>query len=88
MPALTNPVLDTLRFAKHIYPNETSYSLEHFQAKLGVNVQKHRAQADAYVTAVLFKHIVEILERDFGLSDYEQLHDFCYRENPRQMRLL
>jgi DNA polymerase III subunit alpha, Gram-positive type len=87
LPMLTNPVLDTLRFAKHIYPNEISYSLEHFQIKLGVSVQKHRAQSDAYVTAILFKHIVQILENEFGLSEYEQLQDFCYSENPRQMRL-
>jgi DNA polymerase-3 subunit epsilon len=85
---LTNYVLDTLRLAKRLFPNETSYSLGHFQTRLGLTVEKHQARVDAYVTAILFKHIVQMLEDRFGFSEYVQLYDFCYGQNPWQMRLL
>jgi DNA polymerase-3 subunit alpha (Gram-positive type) len=84
---LTNPVLDTLRLAKRLYPEEVSYGLSHFQALLGLTAVEHRASADAHVTAFLFKHLVQILEDRHGVSEYQQLWDFCYGEKPLQMKL-
>lgn len=88
---ITNPFIDIYKIAKCLYPNETSYTLEHFQKYLGIKVETHRAAADAYVTARLFKHFVEILEDKYGISEYQRLLNFCYNkqslDNPNQLSL-
>ncbi len=86
---LANPVLDTLRLARRLYPSEMSYALRHLQVRLGLEgTSTHRAAADAEVTAYLFKHLVETLEREHGISEYEQLWDLCYgRGALQQMKL-
>lgn len=76
---ITNSFLDVFRLVKRLYPNEPSYSLEHFQRLLGISTVSHRAMADAYVTALLFKHLNEMLENKYGISDYQKLLDFCYK---------
>jgi len=84
---INNPALDTFRLAKRLYPREKSYGLEHFQKILGLKITTHRARADAYVTGVLFKHLVQKLEHEYGISDYKELWNFCYSQNPLQSKL-
>lgn len=84
---LNNSFLDTFRLAKRLYPKEISYGLEHFQGQLGIKMTSHRARADAYVTALLFKHLVQKLESEYGISDYDALFNFCYSKNPLQSKL-
>jgi DNA polymerase-3 subunit alpha (Gram-positive type) len=85
---LTNSVVDTLRLAKRLYPKEASYGLRHFRAKFELSdMNEHRATDDAYITAFLFKHLVQILENEYGITEYSQLQDFCYGANPGQMKL-
>jgi DNA polymerase III epsilon subunit-like protein len=89
---ITNSFFDIFRLVKRLYPKEPSYSLEHFQRLLGISITSHRAAADAYVTALLFKHLVEILENKYRISNYQELLDFCYKTRPphsfTQQRLL
>ncbi|RLC81212.1 MAG: hypothetical protein DRJ03_20470 [Chloroflexi bacterium] len=86
---ITNPFLDIFRLVKRLYPNESSYSLEHFKKLLKVSVVSHRARADAYVIALLFKHLIELVENIYSITEYEELLDFCFKGiPPTQMRLL
>jgi DNA polymerase-3 subunit epsilon len=78
LSSINNSFLDIFRLAKHLYPNEPSYSLEHFRQLLKISKISHRAGADAYVTALLFKHLVEILENEYKIFNYKELLNFCY----------
>lgn len=56
-------VLDTLRLARHVYPNASSHSLETLLTLTGLRGQAseelHRAGDDAYATALLLDHLLE-----------------------------
>lgn len=78
LPLIENSFLDVFKLAKKIYPNEPSYSLEHFQRLLKISVISHRAEADAHVTALLFKHLIDLLEKKYEISNYKKLLNFCY----------
>jgi len=78
LPLINNSFLDVFRLVKRLYPNEPSYSLKHFQQLLRISKISHRAEADAQVTALLFKHLVEILENKYKIFDYKELVNFCY----------
>lgn len=80
---ISNPSIDVFRLVKRLYPKEISYSLEHFQKLLGITTETHRATSDAYVTALLFKHLVEILEDKYGISEYHKLLNFYSNKQPR-----
>ncbi len=85
---ITNSVIDTLRMAKRLFPRQASYGLHQFQARLGLtNLQEHRASGDAYITAILFKHLIQILEDEYDISEYQQLEEFCFDSNPGQLKL-
>lgn len=52
MPPLKNPVLDTVEFARIMYPQAPSYKLGELAALLDISHNRpHRAVSDAYVTA-------------------------------------
>ena len=78
LPSINNSFLDIFRLVKRLYPDEPSYSLEHFRQRLKISKISHRAGADAYVTAILFKHLVEILENEYRIFNYKELLSFCY----------
>lgn len=84
---LNNSALDTMRLARRLYPGESSYGLEHLQKLLGLEVTTHRAKDDAYVTGMLFKHFVQMLEDKYHISNYEELWNFCYSKDPLQVKL-
>lgn len=84
---LNNFVLDTMRLARRLYPNQASYGLEQLQKLLNIKMTAHRAKADAHVTGSLFKHFVELLEDKYSISEYKELRDFCYSKNPLQAKL-
>jgi ATP-dependent DNA helicase DinG len=73
---LKNSYLDVFKLAKKVYPNEPSYSLEYFQKLLKISIASHRAKADAYVTALLFKHLIDLLEKKHKIFDYKALLNF------------
>lgn len=75
---ITNPFLDIFRLVKKLYPNETSYSLEYFRKLLKISIPSHRAGTDAYMTAFLFKHLIELLEKKYQVFKYSELLNFCY----------
>lgn len=77
LPKIKNSFFDVFKLAKKVYPNEPSYSLEHFRTLLKISTISHRAGADAYVTAFLFKHLVGILEKKYKISNYQELLNFC-----------
>ncbi|MBU2592877.1 3'-5' exonuclease [Patescibacteria group bacterium] len=77
LPPINNSFLDVFKLIKRLYPNEISYSLEHFQKLLKISTTSHRAGADAYVTALLFKHLVEVLENKYKIFKYSELLNFC-----------
>lgn len=77
LPPITNSFLDIFRLVKRLYPNETSYSLEHFQKLLKISTTSHRARADAYVAALLFKHLIEVIENKYRIFKYSELLNFC-----------
>jgi len=86
---INNPVIDTLRLAKRSFPNEKSYGLPHLRKVIDVKEpEKHRALNDAQDTALLFKKIVEILEKEYQVTEYQELYDFCFGKNPMQAQLL
>ena len=89
LPPLKNSFFDIFKLVKKVYPNEPSYSLEHFQKLLKISITSHRAGADAYVTALLFKHLIEILEEKYRIFTYKELLNFCYPEfsNVNQKKL-
>lgn len=60
-----SPIICTMRMAKKLYesdPNITAYNLSYLRYALDLpiddNMIAHRADDDAYVTAVLFEHLV------------------------------
>lgn len=73
LPPINNSFFDIFRLVKRLYPNEPSYSLEHFRKLLKISKISHRAGADAQVTALLFKHLVDILENKYKIFEYEEL---------------
>lgn len=77
LPLIKNSFLDVFKLAKKVYPNESSYSLEHFQKFLKISTTSHRAGIDAYVTALLFKHLIGILEEKYKIFNYNELLNFC-----------
>lgn len=56
-------VIDTLKLARHVYPNAKSHRLESLLIDAGlrdkVADQLHRAADDAYATALLLDHLIE-----------------------------
>lgn len=56
-------VIDTLKLARHVYPNAKSHRLESLLIETGlrdkVADQLHRAADDAYATALLLDHLIE-----------------------------
>lgn len=54
-------VIDTLKLARHVYPNAPSHSLEAILTLTGLRTQVserlHRAGDDAYATALLLDHL-------------------------------
>ncbi|MDY0396580.1 exonuclease domain-containing protein [Virgibacillus halophilus] len=63
LPALRNPVLDTVELARVLYPQAPSYKLGELAALLDITHDKpHRAVSDAYVTAKLLLRLKEKLE--------------------------
>lgn len=56
-------VIDTLKLARHVYPNATSHSLSALLTTTGLRNQVvgelHRAGEDARVTALLLDHLIE-----------------------------
>jgi exodeoxyribonuclease X len=55
-------VIDTLRLARHVYPNAPSHGLEAMLVLTGLRSQVselHRAGDDAYATALLLDHLFE-----------------------------
>lgn len=82
-----NSFLDVMKLAKRLYPNESSYSLESFQERLFLNRQSHRADADAYVTACLFKQLLKIAESKYHIYDFKALQDFSNNIDNSQQTL-
>jgi DNA polymerase III epsilon subunit-like protein len=78
LPSINNSFLDIFRLVKRVYPNGPSYALDHFRQFLKIPKISHRAGADAYVTALLFKHLIEILENKYKIFNYKELLNYCY----------
>ncbi|MBS4536011.1 PolC-type DNA polymerase III [Clostridium sp. D2Q-14] len=63
---LSNPVLDTLQFARELYPNLKSHKLNRIAKYLNISLENHhRAVDDSKATAeILLKMISELKEKD------------------------
>jgi DNA polymerase-3 subunit alpha (Gram-positive type) len=84
---INNKYIDVMKLAKRIYPQEISYSLDNFQKRLGIKRNTHRADCDAEVTAHLFRHLLEIVEVKYNISDIDRLNDFCDKKDNSQLSL-
>lgn len=61
--ALTNRAIDTVELAKIAFPTEPSYKLQDLTSSLGIeHKDPHKADSDAYGTAVLLLKIIEKIE--------------------------
>lgn len=63
--------LDTLKMARHVFPGQTSYSLDALCKAMGIQPadrHSHRANSDAAVTAELFFDMAHRLDHDGKLS--------------------
>jgi len=88
LPAIDNCFIDIFRLVKIVYPDEPSYALEHFKKKLNISIDSHRAGSDAYVTAILFKHLMGIMESKYQIFDLDRLSIFCQTGSPHKQTQL
>ena len=82
LPEIKNSFFDVFKLVKKVHPEEPSYSLEHFRQLLKISKTSHRAGADAYVTAFLFKHLIGIVEKKYKISSFQELLNFCDSKKP------
>ena len=76
---LTNPTYDTFDLATLLLPSLPAYSLAAVAAEFGiVTGGRHRAEADADVTARVFQHLLRRIDR-FDVTTLEQLAEDCRR---------
>jgi len=78
-PLLKNKKVDTVEFARLLFPSALSYKLSEITMELGIPLEDaHRADADAYATAELFLLCVKKLY-SLPLGAIEKLHKRCFR---------
>lgn len=78
-PALKNKKIDTVEFARLMFPTALSYKLSEITVELGIPLEDaHRADADAYATAELFLSCAKKLTT-LSLPTIEKLHKRCFK---------
>jgi DNA polymerase-3 subunit alpha (Gram-positive type) len=86
LPAVTNPVLDTLELARFLFPDIKNHRLNTLAKKLDVHLeQHHRAIYDAEATGfVLLKMVEELIKRE--IVDLIQLNEVSKDRNLNRLR--
>lgn len=65
--------VDTIKMAKYFMPHLGSFRLSRLAQAFGVKVQtSHRALADVYVTAEIFRHLI-ILAEEQGMTRFQDI---------------
>ncbi|WP_446002168.1 PolC-type DNA polymerase III [Weissella viridescens] len=76
MPTITNSVIDTLTFARFLYPNMRSYRLNTLAKHFNVNLEHHhRAIYDAETTGHLNQIFLAQAKKDYDIEYADQLND-------------
>ncbi|MBI5442986.1 MAG: PAS domain-containing protein [Deltaproteobacteria bacterium] len=79
MPALENPILDTLFLSYGLHSDFKGHNLEAIAERLGVSVVgRHTSQGDARATAEIFLRLVQLLESR-GIRTLAEAQGFCDR---------
>ncbi len=76
------PVIDTLKMARALLPQLTSFRLDHLANSLGVRVKEtHRAMADVELLAEVFQKLLYMTE-DHNLRDLREIYARFTVEKP------
>lgn len=77
VPQLDIPVLCTLKLARKILPKELKKNVGSLADYFGVTIKnRHRALGDAEATAYILIELLNILERDYDLTDLNEILEF------------
>lgn len=72
LPALTNPVLDTLTLARLLMPTRPSHSLHALALSLGLHRPDHRAMSDVLALQDLYTHLAPLMHA-IGLTTLDEV---------------
>lgn len=79
---ITNPIIDTLTFARFLYPSFKSYRLNTLARKFGIELEHHhRAIYDSETTAYLNWKFVKEAKEKHGITKHNELNKYMYKEN-------
>lgn len=87
LPAVGNPVLDTLELARFLFPTMKNHRLNTLANRLGVNLeQHHRAIYDAEATGMILWKMIEEAVKEKEIRYLDQLNDYIGERDLSRLR--
>jgi len=83
------PILDTLKIARHIFPENQKKGVSSLATLFGIRIRnRHSAYGDAKATAKILVYLLEMLEDEYEIETIEDLLAFQNTKNPHYISKL